>query len=80
MISEEDREKIDILHEEINKMIKEVDIEIGKTRANAYGVRLTDFYAIELRDDFNKLDGKYEALIQIKNKIIDIIDGYGGEK
>ena len=70
----EERKAIDILYEEIDEMIKEVDIETGNTRANAYGVRLTDYYAIELRDNFNKLDGKYEALIQIKNKILELIE------
>lgn len=70
----EDRKAIDRLLEEIDLMIKEVDTETGKTKANAYGVRIQDYYAIELRDEFNKLDGQYNALIQVKNKILEIID------
>lgn len=56
----------------IDKELKEVDIRTGKNRANAYGVRIQDFYAIEIRDEFNRLDGEYNALISLKNKILEV--------
>lgn len=58
----------------IDKELKEVDIRTGKNRANAYGVRIQDFYAIEIRDEFNRLDGEYNALINLKNKILEVED------
>lgn len=69
----EDRKIIDILYGEIDKMIKEVDDEYGKTKANAYNVLLTDNYAITLRETFKMLDGEYKALIRVKNKILELI-------
>ena len=68
------RKAIDILYEEIDKMIKEVDDEYGKTKANAYNVVLTDNYVITLRETFKMLDGERRALIRVKNKILELIE------
>lgn len=72
---EENRKDIDKILELVDNLIKDVDIRTGNTKANAYTVRLTDYYAIELRDEFNRLDGEYNALVKVKNKIIEIIEG-----
>jgi len=69
------RENIDILLEKIDFMIKEVDTKIGNTKANAYGIDLRDTYAVTLRDEFNNLEGEYNALIRVKNEILEIIGG-----
>jgi hypothetical protein len=55
----------------IDKELKEVDIRTGKNRANAYGVKIEEYYAIEIRDEFKRLDGEYNALINLKNKILE---------
>ena len=70
----EERKDIDKLLEIIDKMLKNVDTRYGETKANAYTVRLTDTYAIALRDEFNKLDGEYEALMEVKNNILELIN------
>ena len=69
----EERKDIDKLLEIIDKMLKNVDIRYGNVKANAYTVGLTDIYAIKLRDEFNKLNGEYDALIEVKNKILEFI-------
>lgn len=73
----EEKKDIDKLLEIVDKMLKNVDIRYGNTKANAYTVRLTDHYAIELRDKFNKLDGEYEALMEVKNNILELINKGG---
>lgn len=70
----EKRKDIDKLLEIVDKMLKDVDIRIGNTKADAYTVSLTDYYAITLRDEFNKLDGEYNALVKVKNKILELIN------
>lgn len=71
---EEKQKDIDIVLEIIDKLLKDIDFRTKDVKANAYTVRLTDYYAIELRDQFNRLDGEYNALIKIKNEIINILD------
>lgn len=71
---EENRKDIDKILKLVDNLIKDVAIRTGNTKANAYTVRLTDYYAIELRDEFNRLDGEYNALVKVKNKIIEIIE------
>ena len=73
-MDKEERKDIDKLLEIIDKMLKNVDIRYGNTKANAYTVRLTDTYAIALRDEFNKLNGEHDALIEVKNKILELIN------
>ena len=66
-------ENVDILLGKIDFMIKEVDAKIDKTKAKAYGTDLRDYYAIVLRDEFNKLEGEHNALVRAKNEIFEII-------
>lgn len=70
----EERKDIDKLLEIIDKMLEDVSIRKVNNKANAYTVRLTDTYAISLRDEFNKLDGEDEALIEVKNNILKLIN------
>ena len=56
----------------IEEQLHDIDNRTGQNKANAYGVRIQDFYAIELRDKFCRLDGEYNALITLKNRIIDL--------
>lgn len=74
MSEEIERKDIDKLLQSIDEMLKDVDERYDKTRANAYTVRLTDHYAIQLRDEFNKLNGEWDALTKVKNKILEIIE------
>lgn len=53
--------------------------EYNTIKANAYNVRIDDNYAIELRDEFNKNDGKFEILALIKVKILDLLKKRGEE-
>ena len=70
----EERKDIDKLLEIVDKMLEDVSIRKVNNKANAYTVRLTDTYAIALRDEFNKLDGEDEALIEVKNNILKLIN------
>jgi hypothetical protein len=70
----EERKDIDKLLEIVDKMLEDVSIRKVNNKANAYTVRLTDTYAITLRDEFNKLDGEDEALIEVKNNILKLIN------
>lgn len=70
----EKRKDIDKLLEIVDKMLEDVNIRKVNNKANAYTVRLTDTYAIALRDEFNKLDGEDEALIEVKNNILKLIN------
>lgn len=70
----EKRKDIDKLLEIVDKMLEDVNIRKVNNKANAYTVRLTDTYAITLRDEFNKLDGEYEALTEVKNNILKLIN------
>lgn len=70
----ENRKTIDILYEEIDKMIKEVHDKYIKTKAEAYNVVLTDDYVIVLRENFKMLDGEHNALIRVKNKISELLE------
>ena len=71
---EDKRKDIDKLLEIVDELLKKVDTRYGNNKANAYTVRLTDNYAITLRDEFNKLNGEYDALITVKNEIIKLIE------
>ena len=70
----EKRKDIDKLLEIVDKMLEDVNIRKVNNKANVYTVRLTDTYAITLRDEFNKLDGEDEALIEVKNNILKLIN------
>ena len=70
----EERKDIDKLLEIVDKMLEDVSIRKVNNKANAYTVRLTDTYAITLRDEFNKLDGEDEVLIEVKNNILKLIN------
>ena len=70
----DERKDIDKLLEIVDKMLEDVSIRKVNNKANAYTVRLTDTYAIALRDEFNKLDGEDEALIEVKNNILKLIN------
>lgn len=70
----EERKDIDKLLEIVDKMLEDVNIRKVNNKANAYTVRLTDNYAITLRDEFNKLDGVEEALTEVKNNILKLIN------
>ena len=74
MKDERRRKDIDKLLEIVDKMLEDVSIRKVNNKANAYTVRLTDTYAITLRDEFNKLDGEDEALIEVKNNILKLIN------
>ena len=74
MKDERRRKDIDKLLEIVDKMLEDVSIRKVNNKANAYTVRLTDTYAIALRDEFNKLDGEDEALIEVKNNILKLIN------
>lgn len=71
---EDKRKDIDQLLEIVDELLKKVDTRYRNNKANAYTVRLTDNYAIALRDEFNKLDGEHDALIEVKNKILELIN------
>lgn len=68
------KKNIKDLLEIINDMLEDVDIKKLKAKAEAYTTKLTDVYAIGLRDELYKLSGEYNALIKIKNIIIDLIN------
>ena len=66
------------MEKELIDYIEELEIkcteEYNMIRAKAYNVRIEDNYAIQLRDEFNKNDGKYEIVAQIKRKILDLLE------
>lgn len=70
----EERKDIDKLLEIVDKILEDVSIRKVNNKANAYTVRLTDIYAIALRDESNKLDGEDEVLIEVKNNILELIN------
>ena len=70
----EKRKDIDKLLEIVENLLKETDIKVGRTRANAYTVRLEDFYAIELRDEFNVLKGEWNGIVAVKNEILKMLE------
>lgn len=70
----EERKDIDKLLEIVDNLLKENNIKVGKTRSNAYTVRLEDFYAIELRDEFNVLKGEWNGLVAVKNEILKLLE------
>lgn len=56
--------------ETIEKLLLEVDKEYGYLKAEAYEAKLTDNYAITLRDNFNINKGKEIILKDIKNILL----------
>lgn len=60
--------------EKIEELETKCNEEYNTIKAKAYNVRIEDNYAIELRDEFNKNAGKYEIIVQIKRKILDLLE------
>lgn len=60
------------LVEEIENYIKEINKEYNEIKAKSYGVKIEDSYCEELRKEFFKNAGKYEAYSYIRGKIQDI--------
>lgn len=73
-MSKEERKDIDKLLEIIEKLLKENDIKVGRTRANAYTTRIEDYYAIAIRDQFNVLKGEWDGLVAVKNEILKMLE------
>lgn len=64
------KELIDFIQELENRYTEEYNL----IRAKAYNVRIEENYAIHLRDEFNKNDGKFETLKEIQRKILELVD------
>ena len=58
---------IEELENECNEEYKQIKLE-------AYNEKLDSMYAITLRDSFNQNKGKYEIIVALKNKIMDLLD------
>lgn len=54
----------------IEKLILDVDKEYGYLKAEAYDAKLTDNYAITIRDNFNINKGKEIILRDLKNILL----------
>ena len=54
----------------IEKLLLDVDKEYGYLKAEAYDAKLTDNYAITIRDNFNINKGKEVILRDIKNILL----------
>lgn len=60
------------LVEEIENYIKEINKEYNEIKAKSYGIKIEDSYCEDLRKEFFKNAGKYEAYAYIIGKIKDI--------
>lgn len=58
----------------IEKLLHDVDKEYGYLKAEAYDAKLTDNYAITLRDNFNINKGKEEILRDLKNVLLNKVE------